>query len=71
MNLSIIGKADGPTSIFLAGRFGNLFMIPAFLIIVFFMESILQNRFPQSARESEPISSDAEKKNLSGSGSLS
>ncbi len=36
MNLSIIGKADGPTSIFLAGRFGNLFMMPAFLIIVFF-----------------------------------
>ena len=36
MNISIIGGADGPTSIFLAGKFGNFYMIPALVIMVFF-----------------------------------
>ena len=36
MSISIIGGADGPTAIFLAGKFGHLFLISAFLILIFF-----------------------------------
>lgn len=36
MSFSIIGGADGPTSIFLAGKLGDLFMIPALLILAVF-----------------------------------
>lgn len=35
MNVSVIGGADGPTAIFLAGKF-NVFMIPAFGIMILF-----------------------------------
>ena len=35
MNLLMIGGADGPTAIFLAGKF-NVFMIPAFGIMILF-----------------------------------
>lgn len=35
MSISIIGGADGPTAIFLAGKF-NAFMIPAFGIMILF-----------------------------------
>lgn len=33
---SIIGSADGPTSIFLAGFIGDFFVIPAFAILIIF-----------------------------------
>lgn len=36
MNITVIGGADGPTSIFLAGKFGHLFMIFALLILIWF-----------------------------------
>ena len=36
MEVSIIGGADGPTSIFLAGRIGSRFLIPAILIMILF-----------------------------------
>lgn len=36
MGISIIGGADGSTAIFLAGKLGNLFSIPAFLILILF-----------------------------------
>lgn len=36
MNISIIGGADGPTSIFLAGTLGSLFFIPALIIMLLF-----------------------------------
>lgn len=36
MNISVIGGADGPTSIFFAGKLGNLFFIPAFVIMLIF-----------------------------------
>lgn len=36
MEISIIGGADGPTSIFLAGKLGNIFLVPAFMILIFF-----------------------------------
>ena len=32
----VIGGADGPTSIFLAGSIGNIFMAPAFIILAVF-----------------------------------
>ena len=35
-NISVIGGADGPTSIFLAGRLGSLFFIPALVIMGIF-----------------------------------
>lgn len=35
MNVSLIGGADGPTAIFLAGSF-NVFMIPAFGVMILF-----------------------------------
>lgn len=36
MTRSVIGGADGPTAIFLAGELGNLFQIPALLIMILF-----------------------------------
>lgn len=36
MNITIIGGADGPTSIFLAGKLGNTFSAPAFFILFLF-----------------------------------
>ena len=49
MGISIIGGADGPTSIFLAGKLGNIFLVPAFLILIFFygiyfVKQIVQKR---------------------------
>ncbi|MDE6940282.1 MAG: hypothetical protein K2P40_04990, partial [Lachnospiraceae bacterium] len=34
--ISVIGGADGPTAIFLAGRWGSLFVIPALLVMMIF-----------------------------------
>ena len=36
MSISMIGGADGPTAIFLAGKFGHIFLLFAFLILIFF-----------------------------------
>lgn len=36
MSISVIGGADGPTSIFLAGKIGNIFLFPAIIILLFF-----------------------------------
>ncbi len=36
MGISVIGGADGPTSVFLAGKFGNIFFIPACFVLVIF-----------------------------------
>lgn len=36
MGFSIIGGADGPTSIFVAGRLGNLFQLAAVMILLIF-----------------------------------
>ena len=62
----VTGKADGPTSVFLAGRLGSLFCILALLIMAFFMAFILQKRLRRSARESRRRSSDGVKRNRCG-----
>lgn len=36
MDISIIGGADGPTSVFLAGKIGDVFILPAYMILILF-----------------------------------
>ncbi len=36
MNTSIIGGADGPSAIYLAGSIGDMFAVPAAFILIFF-----------------------------------
>ncbi len=36
MSISIVGSSDGPTSVFLAGKIGNMFFIPAVFILALF-----------------------------------
>ena len=48
-NISVIGGTDGPTAIFLAGRLGSLFFIPALVIMgifygIYFSKKIAQKR---------------------------
>ncbi len=36
MSISIVGSSDGPTSVYLAGKIGNMFFIPAVFILALF-----------------------------------
>ena len=51
MSFSIIGGADGPTSIFLAGKLGDLFMIPALLILAVFYAIYIGKMIIQKKKE--------------------
>lgn len=50
MSISVIGGADGPTSIFLAGKIGNPFLVPALVILVLFYGIYFVKKFDQKRR---------------------
>ena len=64
--IMVIGGADGPTAIFLAGRFESLFCILALLIMVIFYGIYFAKRSRRNAREFRRHSSGAERRSLCG-----
>lgn len=50
MSISIIGGADGPTAIFLAGKFEHTFFIAAFLILILFYGVYFTKKIAQRQR---------------------
>lgn len=50
MNMSVIGGADGPTAIFIAGKLGDLFFIPAIVIMFMFYGIYFAKKSAQKRR---------------------